>query len=364
MAARRSLTLRRKKKAPEAPRVIRAFGTPAPAEARRRTICFVLSAEAAGHALDHRPSRYRCFHWAEALQAAGHIVTVAPLGTFLTAPNPDFEVYIFHRPSMADERLRTVLTALKKLKKTIIADLDEFVFGSERPSDQAQALGMFDKITLNTHALSDAVRAHVGNLDLHVTPDALPPSLAGMYQVRQCHLEARPPGALCYIAPEDGNGMAFRRIWDVVYKVLSEDEDASLTCFGELDAPDVLTSHPRVFFRPRELPVYRTMTLAEFGCVLAPLLPGDHSRCASRADYIETTLAGARYICSPFPDLPPLRQANLKTAITPSDWYEQLVFAVETPIRQEEITSCVERTFEARSTSRTLNDFVNFLEHS
>lgn len=262
---------------------------------------------------------------------------------------------------MADERLRTVLTALRRLKRTIIADLDGFIFGEGSSPDDVSALTTFNKFTLNTHALADAVRSNIGNLDLFVTPDALPPSLTGLHQVRQCHLQPRPHDALCYIAPDGEDSSAFRHIWDVVYKVLCENESASLTCFGELDAPDRLKSHPRVSTKPKVLPVYRTLTLSQFGCVLAPAVPGDQAKCASRADYIEATLAGARFICSPFPDLPPLRQTNLKTAETPRDWYKHLLQAVETPLRREDVTACVDRTFEARTTSRTIDDFVKFL---
>ncbi len=303
---------------------------------------------------------------AEALQGAGHIVAIYPLGTFLTAPNPDFEIYVFHRPSTADTRLRTVLTALRQLRRITIADIDRHIFEEDdsgkpgRDEDEVLGLQLFEKVTVPSHALADAVRNNRSGADIHVAPDSLPKSLLGLHEARESHLQARPTKSLVYVHPPEASGQPFRDIWDVLYTVINEQRGVTLTNFGEMDAPDTLRRHPGVTIEPPLLRPYRITTYSRFDCVLAPTLPGPLSRCDSRADYMEATLAGSSFISSPLPDLPPLRQPNLKIAPSPAEWYEHLTDLIENPVEPEDMLSCVNRTIEVRSTKRFVADYLKF----
>ncbi|MEM7427118.1 MAG: hypothetical protein AAF441_13560 [Pseudomonadota bacterium] len=306
-------------------------------------------------------------HLAEALQQAGHIAAVAPLAAFLTAPNPDFEVYVFHRPSVAHSKLKTVLAALHQLGAVTIADLDRYIFpesGEENGSaygNELQALKLFRKVTVATHALADALRNHQSGTDLMVLPDSLPASLLGLHEVRRPHLKERPRQSLAYVQAPGGHGLALRQIWDVVYKVLSEHEEATLTLFGTADVPEILTNHPNASVQPVLRTPYRMTTYSRFDCILDPALPGPQSKCVSRANYMEATLAGSRLISSPLPDLPPLRQPNLKVAPSPTEWYEHLTNVLEKPVHSDDMLTCVNRTIEVRASRRFVADFLKFL---
>ncbi len=208
----------------------------------RCSVYIVTSSQTGAGPLDCRGTRYRCFHLAEALRNAGYIAAVYPHDTFLEAPNPVFDIYAFHRPSAGDERLRTVVGALRKLQKTLVADIDRYIFGEQENedetigqarADQVRALRLFEHVTAATTALTEHAEKHHAMAEVQVITNSILPSLLGLVESQGTNLLARPDRTIGYAHWPDSATADFSAVQDVLFKTVAEDQTARLILLAQ-----------------------------------------------------------------------------------------------------------------------------------
>jgi len=274
----------------------------------RCSVYIVTSSQTGAGPLDCRGTRYRCFHLAEALRNAGYIAAVYPHDTFLEAPNPVFDIYAFHRPSAGDERLRTVVGALRKLQKTLVADIDRYIFREQENedetigqarADQVRALRLFEHVTAATTALTEHAEKHHAMAEVQVITNSILPSLLGLVESQGTNLLARPDRTIGYAHWPDSATADFSAVQDVLFKTVAEDQTARLILFGPVKPPAHLENHPRVELRPAIRPSDLPFLFAECACIVGPLEDSERGQSTSRAGYLEASLAGCKYVATP-----------------------------------------------------------------
>jgi len=137
-------------------------------------------------------TRYRCYHMAEGLRAAGYLADVCTLDALSLVNLSRYDIISIHQPQ-ASRKLLTVLERANKLNIKTVADLDclEFdpLLAAESPKArlntgsvatvraafmrQSLALKHFDEISVATEELARARRAQVPGQPVYVAPNGL-----------------------------------------------------------------------------------------------------------------------------------------------------------------------------------------------
>ncbi len=302
----------------------------------KRSICFVAAkADLAG----------RCLRMAEGLQAEGYPVALYETSEFLRAPNPDFDVYVFHHPTLDFPQLRAVLTTLGKLRRVLISDWDlplfcDEIYGTEqttqsergdplKTTDYVAAMKLFDRLTAATGPLIELASLYQPDVELVTVPQSISSRQKDTTEVLQVATTPRNPKSLGYACNAATAARDFSIVYDLVFKILSEDPETTLTLFGAIDLPGPLLSHPQVFQDTALSPTEPHQDLAKIACVIEPHADPVRDRCATRLGFLQASLAGCQYVASPLPDLNPLKAPNLKMATSAEDWHDQILGAFE-----------------------------------
>lgn len=311
----------------------------------RPTVCFV-SETARGNRPILDPSvRYRCYHPAEVLSRQGYFCSVASAASFYEKPNLEFDVYVFHRPTVGRRDFLRVFEALKKSGKTLIADYDDLIFGDERValsssavknetltpekavaafSNNLQALSCFDNVSVSTEPLAIWASEYNAGAKVKVTPNMLPSSLLDWHATLQTHGLQRDPLAIGYFAGTKSHDKDFPVVAEVLHRVLLENKGASLMVVGPVKLPYGITALPNVTVMPvinyLRLPFLMTMC----STVIAPLEQSTFNECKSRVKFLEAALSGCRLVASPIPDMQLIGSPRLTLADSKNDWYQAL----------------------------------------
>ena len=334
----------------------------------RRSVCFVTALiDEAG----------RCVRMAEGLQASGYSVALYETADFLRAPNPDFDAYIFHHPTVSYSQLRSVVSSLGNLRRTLISDWDmplfcDEIFGAEQPAgqngapplkttDYIAAMKLFSRLSAATPPLAELASLYQPDVELMTVPDSISPRLKGMSDVLQLPVAPRNPKSLGFVAKTPHARADLALIYDVLFKIISEDSACTLTVFGPLDLPGPLMTHPRV---KQEAPLSNLtpeLDLARVACIIDPHADLKRDRCVSRIGFLQASLAGCQYIASPLPDLSGLDAPNLRLATTLSEWHDQIQDALASTQSLRAARSAASFAKKTHTASTTLTQFQSFL---
>ncbi len=302
----------------------------------KRSICFVTAkADLAG----------RCLRMAEGLQAEGYPVALYETSEFLRAPNPDFDVYVFHHPTLDFPQLRAVLTTLGKLRRILISDWDlplfcDEIFGAEqsvererggslKTTDYVAAMKLFTRLSAATAPLIELASLYQPDVELVTVPQSISPRQKDTTDVLNVATTPRNPKSLGFVCNTATAAADISVVYDLVFKILSEDPETTLTLFGEIDLPGPLLSHPQVFKDTALSPTDPHQDLAKVSCVVEPHADPVRDRCVSRLGFLQASLAGCQYIATPLPDLSSLKAPNLKLATSAEDWHDQILGAFQ-----------------------------------
>ncbi|MEM8685913.1 MAG: hypothetical protein AAGF81_01190 [Pseudomonadota bacterium] len=334
----------------------------------RRSVCFVTALiDEAG----------RCVRMAEGLQATGYSVALYETAEFLRAPNPDFDAYIFHHPTVNHAQLRSVVTSLGNLRRTLISDWDlplfcDEIFGSEQPAEQngepplkttdyIAGMKLFRRLSAATPPLAELASLYQPDVELMTVPDGISPRLKGLSDVLQLPVVPRNPKSLGFVAntPQAASDLAL--IYDVLFKIVSEDSACTLTIFGPLELPGPLLAHPRV---KQEAPLSKLspeLDLTRVACIVDPHVDQKRDRCVSRIGFLQASLAGCQYVASPLPDLSGLDAPNLRLAAGQSEWHDQIQDALTSTKSLRAARSAASHAKKNHASATIMSQFQNFL---
>jgi len=311
----------------------------------KASFCFVTETARVDRPVLDPSVRYRCFHPAEALAAKGHLCSVYSAPQFAARPSVDFDVYVFHRPSVARPAFRKVFERLSKLGRVLVADYDDLIFGSRETAacssavrnkgmtlDQAtiafdrnlEALNMFSRVTVSTAPLAARVRQANPSAKVQVIPNHITESMRGFHRRLGTATQKRSRRQIGYFAGTKSHDRDLPIAEEVLHRVLSENQDFSLLVVGPVRLPGSLASLPNVVCC-EAVPYWRLPWLmALCHTVIAPLETSAFNDCKSRVKFLEAALAGCRLVATPIPDVRAIGERHITLCSTNEDWYRAL----------------------------------------
>jgi glycosyltransferase involved in cell wall biosynthesis len=311
----------------------------------KASICFVSETGRFSRPLLDPSVRYRCFHPAEALSRVGHVVAVYSAREFLAEPCLDYDVYIFHRPSISNSVFLRVFEQLSILNRVLIAEYDDLIFGDETTalsssivknnnataaeaietfSINASTLDLFDRISVSTRPLAAKVRAQRPNAKVVVTPNEVPDSILAPHLERRTPFKRRDVHTIGYMAGTKSHNSDFPIIRDVLHRILMENENFRLLVVGPVALPFAIASLPNVMTLDAVSYFQLPHLMSMCHTVVAPLETSAFNDCKSRVKFLEAALSGCRLVASPIPDMVEIGGKHMVLASSQEDWYEAL----------------------------------------
>lgn len=297
---------------------------------------------------------YRCENLAQALAAQGHEVTLSHLSRPGWDRRPD--IAVFHRPQWS-WRFWWGQHRLRRQGVRLVADVDDLVFDPAL-ADQSpavlngqlplgtlrrrfwrhrQALRLFDRVTVSTQALAQALAAEAGpgGVDrVHWLPNAVH---------RSWRTQGEPPVTACaepvlrYLPGTRSHDRDFALVAPVLSTLLRERPELRLELVGPLsfalDAPaDQVQHRPRVSF------VDYLSEARRPGIHLAPLEATPFTACKSALKVIEAAFWNQPTVCSPLLDAQRLVGAGACVAASAADWRGWITRLLDEPEVYQAVT--------------------------
>ncbi len=319
----------------------------------------------------------RCVRMAEGLQTNGYSVALYRTEEFLRAPNPDFDAYVFHHPTVNHAQLRSVVGSLGNLRRILISDWDlplfcDEIYGAEQPAGQSggaplkttdyiAAMKLFKRLSAATPPLAELASLYQPDVELMTVPESITPRLKGLSDVLQLPVAPRNPKSLGFVARTQHSALDLAMIYDLLFKIISEDSACTLTIFGSVELPGPLLTHPRV---KHEAPVAKQapeLDLAKVACIIDPHANTKRDRCVSRIGFLQASLAGCQYVSSRLPDLSQLDAPNLRLATTQSEWHDHIQAALAAAQSLRAARSAASYAKKTHATTTILSQFQSFL---
>lgn len=323
-------------------------------------ICFISTTRQNERPLFDPSVRYRCFHPAEMLVSKGVYCVVYSAQNFFKEPCFDFDIYIFHRPTVSTQYifLPKIIDTLRNLNRTVIADYDDLIIGTEEIAlsssmvknerctqeealvlfkQNTEALLLFDKVFTSTYPLAKQIKVFNKTATIKVIPNILPDSILTFGELQKLALRHRSKEYIGYFSGTKSHDKDIKIIEDVLHKVLSENENYRFFVVGPIvlpqsiaSLPNVLTMEPLSYYR-----LFNVMTMCS--TVIAPLEDSLFNDCKSRVKFLEASLSGCHLIASPIHDMEHIGPKHMTLAYSKDDWYQALSSPKSLEERQQEI---------------------------
>ncbi len=283
--------------------------------------------------------RYRCFHMAEALQAAGHLADVTTLDHLDLVNLSRYDVVSVLRPT-ASRKLLKVLEQCNKRGIRTVADIDELEFDPDVASEspklllkdqtlatvramflrQQLALKHFDEVSAATEELARARRVQDPSQAIYVAPNGL--SNFWLSCNDQINLNNPTIKRISFFSDVSGVEKDFDEASVAINRILKKKPDSELNVVGPLDLSSSGIENARVirgawndFMNvPREL----TKTWVN----IAPLQNTRINYAKAHTQFIESAAFGVPIICSPTADLKRHSVDGLHLVETTEQWLE------------------------------------------
>lgn len=314
---------------------------------RRMKILFLHSSRFVDAPWKDGSTRYRCYHFAEALQSLGHLAEVAPLHEFTLSRLCDFDVVSVLRPQ-ACKKLDRLLARCRQLSIRTVADVDDLIFdpalaglspsvvnnqAAERIVKQhyqrnLDAMLGFDDISVTTEPLARAWR----NMGAVSTVTILSNGLSSNwlnYPVSGQSGHTHDRKLITYLPGTHSHDHDFAKINHLLLDTLSVHPQADLLIVGALNFDAGGLASRRVTQRPWVDYQYLPGIIASSHVTLAPLVKNPFTQAKSHIKFTESAAFGTPAICSPNNDICKHSVDGLLIARNDQDW-EQALQAVLT----------------------------------
>lgn len=273
-------------------------------------------------------TRYRCFHPAEVLQEQGALVFITSAELLAKRPVPyDFDIYVFHRPSLTLEK---VIRALKAKKKILIAEYDDLIFGGEdaalnssiyknkvRPKEHcinlfagnAKALCLFNFVTVSTADLASHVMRVNSAARVQVIHNFIPRSI--LERTKELRSAKKDPDQIIYCCGTLSHNEDFKVVKQTLVDCLKKDENLRLVLMGPLTVEGELCTLPNVYFHPHVdyWDLFKLMSRSSMA--IAPLEMSMFNDCKSNVKFLEACVAGTYLLATPIPDMQRMEAAGI-----------------------------------------------------
>ncbi len=282
-------------------------------------------------------SRYRCYHAAEVITNRGGYVNVVSAQNFISNPNYDYDIYVFHRPSTNTIK---VINELKKTNKILIADYDDFIFGHRLEAEQSsiyknkirtledtektfknnlEALFLFDYFTVSTSNLKNAVHRFHPNATVSVVHNFIPDSILRLSERMYLVNTPKMTNTIMYCSGTLSHNKDFPVAEDAILNALDKNPKLQFIVTGILSTEGSLNTHPRIYFHEpvNYWDLFTIMSSAAFN--IAPLEMSMFNDCKSNVKFLEASVAGNILIASPIEDMTRVSDAHI---ILPKDLNE------------------------------------------
>lgn len=335
----------------------------------RRSVCIVAAqADISGRSL----------RLAEGLQASDSLVALYETSEFLRAPNPDFDVYVFHHPTLDNPQLRNVVNTLGKLRRILISDWNrplfcDEIYGAEqsaaaapnmsmKTTDYVAAMKLFRRMSAATAPLLELASLYHPDAELATVPECISPRAKDALDILQIQVTPRNPKSIGFVCNRSNSADDIGLIYDAIFKILSEDSECRLTFFGSIELTGPLRAHPQVIHAaalPKADPHH---ALSQVACVIEPHKKVERDRCTSRSGFLQASLAGCQYVATPLPDLSGLKAPNLKLATSEEEWYSHILGAFKSAQSMRAARSAASYVKKNHSSTTALNNFYTLID--
>ena len=279
--------------------------------------------------------RYRCYNLAEALQDKGHIVSVMP---WLESESAlyNFDVYIFHRPNINQiEFIRN----LKKLRKIIIADYDDMIFGNDdhaataplainQPNKKNDVIKYFEKnsyvaeefdlITCSTEPLVEHALKFSNSKAIQIS-NTIPSSVLNFTKKIETNNKLFDFG---YFAGTSSHQKDFETIKKPLTKFLFENPECKFLLIGDIKLDKRLALLPNIHRQALSsfLRLFDRISICRYS--ISPLVDNMFNKCKSNIKLLESSLVGTQLISTKIPDMEKESNFNVYFAQNEESWYE------------------------------------------
>lgn len=306
--------------------------------------CKVLFVSATGRG--ERPildpsTRYRCFHPAEELTRVGIYSTVISASEFVKQTVPlDYDLYVFHRPTKAEEQQ---INILKKYNKAIIADYDDLIFGEESIAKESSiyknkvasldecikiyknnldALKLFDVFTCSTSTLGQYIKKYKSDAKVFLIHNFLPYSI--ITKTEKYVNATKDADHIMYCCGTISHNKDFCEWEEEIIKSLKNDTKLKMTIIGPLDASGEINRLPNVTFHKAldYWDMFDYMKDAAF--TIAPLERSVFNQCKSNVKFLEAAAVGANIIATPIEDMCRVGDSGIVLCDDPRE-FEQII---------------------------------------
>lgn len=265
-------------------------------------------------------TRYRCYHVAEAIQAAGHLADVTSLESIELVNLSRYDVVNVHRPT-ANPKLHKLLERCESLGIKTVADVDLLGFDPSlaEESTKAQlnsgsiavvrkefmrqqvALQSFDEVCVATEELARVRRLQAPNQTVYVAPNGL----SNFWLSCNDKIQIQRPTSkrIGYISGSRGGEADFAGAAKFINQFLKKTSDSELHVVGPLNLSDDLIEPSKVTRGAWTDFMNMPSELVKTWVNVAPLSNTSMNYAKPHTKFIESAAFGVPVVCSPTSDL-------------------------------------------------------------
>lgn len=328
---------------------------------RPPSVCFISTTKQIARPILDPSTRYRCYHPAEKLSKQGSIVSICSAKHFIEHPCFDYDIYIFHRPNLA---LIKIIKCLKALKKIILADYDDLIFGHENyalessiaknntsiPKEKIiqsfknnlDALKEFNHFFVSTKPLAKKVVEFQPNAQIYIQENELPNSVIKPYLEKKLPFHERKKETIGYFSGTLSHNHDFPIVEDVIYDLLIEKPWFEFKVVGALSLPKKIQKLKNIKIMPVVNYYKLPKIMSECYTVIAPLEKSVFNECKSRVKFLEAAISGCRLVATGIQDMKEVGENHLHIPKTSDEWYQLLANPDDDTKNQQRIRRNVE----------------------
>jgi glycosyltransferase involved in cell wall biosynthesis len=286
-------------------------------------------------------TRYRCFHPAEDIAEFGWLADVCTLAEFRLSLVKNYDVFVFHRPTYS-RGIQNRVAELKKQGKAVIADYDDLIFDPNHALESPpylsgaasakivkhlcfrnlEALNLFDKITVSTVPLGEAVRALNPMAEIEVIYNGLSKRwIEGARWFREFERKQR---KIVYFSGTKSHDHDFKLIEDCLADYVNRYDDLVFEVVGSLDFDKTKFIPEKLRMRPHVDYMVLPSLIKSSWVTIAPLQDNEFNRCKSGLKFFESAAFGVPVIATPIPDMQRFQGSGILFAERPDEWTDAL----------------------------------------
>lgn len=287
-------------------------------------------------------TRYRCFNIAYSLRELGHITEVVTLSYFLDNIEiaNNFKHIVFHRPTLADDRLIHFFHKYRSIKN-LIADYDDLIFDvgnilnlpnilsrdpyllnvSDYISRNAAANQFFEKFSVSTEPLAEKLKDIIPSAQVHVISNSLTNEYVSLSK-RINALDRKREYKLGYFPGTASHDNDFEEISPYIENFFKNNKSGNLFILGPLKIPDSLYRYNHRIDHLKDVIPFSHLPYVKSNVetILAPLSYNEFSACKSGLKFFEAMPLGCQVIATAIPDIDRFDSEYLHKCRNPEDW--------------------------------------------